>query len=226
MRFRTPLLLLAFFFAGVTDARAQDWGVGFSSGPFVFGDFAERSSRIVDGTGNSVDVTSSLSAATRAGGMGHVERFFNDRFSMRLDATFTHAPLAISTEAGDNDPVSLEVGEMDVVTVALTGALRFNRGGRLRPFVLAGPAYVVYNVEADEDAGAIPLFTGSRNRFAVVAGLGVEWWWSDRFAIRAEASDTYSEPPLEKSDFGPSGERIEIERPHHVHTTLGFTYRF
>lgn len=205
---------------------AQEWGVGFSSGPFIFGDFAERTSRITDSTGNTVEVTSSLSADTSAGAMLHVERFFNDRFSARADATFTRAPLAVSTERDNEDPVALTVGDMDVTTLALTGALRFNRGGRIRPFVFAGPAYVMYDFQRDRDSGAIPIFSGGRNEFAIVGGLGAEWWLSDRLALRAEASDTYSEAPLEKSDFGAAGERIEIKRPHHLHTTIGMTYRF
>lgn len=224
IKHRLSLLLAAFIVA--SPAAAQEWGIGFSSGPFIFGDFAERTSRITDSLGNTVEVTSSLSAETRAGGMVHLERFFNDRFSVRADATFTRAPLAVSTERDNEDPVALTVGEMDATTIALTGAMRFNRGGRLRPFLFAGPAYVMYDFDRDDDSGAIPIFEGARNRFAVVGGAGAEWWWSDRFAIRGELSDTYSEAPLEASDFGPAAERIEIKRPHHIHTTLGLTYRF
>lgn len=226
---RTVVISIVFAMLTPTIAHGGDWRVGVASGPFIFGDFAERTSRITNGV-DTIRVTSSLSAETRAGVAVDLERSFNDRFSLRLDATFTRAPLAIKTESNDDDDpdedgVSLTVGEMDATTLALTFAWRFNRGGRIRPYLFAGPAWVLYDFDRNEKTGAIPIFEGTRERAAIVAGGGAEWWISDRFALRGELSDTYSEAPLEESDF--SGVRsVEIEEPHHVHTTVGVKYRF
>lgn len=205
---------------------AQNWAVTVGTGPFVFGDLAERESRVVTES-SSTEVTSILKAATRAGVSGEVERLFNDRFSARLVGTFTRSPLSVKNRSESGDGVRLDVGDLNVATFSLLGAFRFNRGGALRPYVAAGPAYALYNMEDTEDEGVDPLFEGTRGRWGVAAAAGVEWWLSERFALRGEISDTLTETPLRSEDFSrPRTSRLDLEDPHNIHTTIAASYRF
>lgn len=221
-------MILAILFAN--SLAAAEWSATVGTGPFVFGNLAERTSTVTNGE-QTTKVESSLSAATRAGITGELERRFNERLSARLAATFTRSPLSVKTDSSNDDPdsdgVSLNVGDLNVTTFAALLAFRFNRGGSLRPFLAAGPAYALYNMEDSDDEGVEPLFTGTRGRWGVTAAAGVEWWLSDRFAVRAELSDVYTETPLEEGDLSrPRNGSLEIKDPHNVHTTIGATYRF
>lgn len=69
-------ILLTLFFVSISSiphALADGWSVGAGTGPFVFGYFVERSTRIVTDGGQSTSRTR-LSAATRPGGAADVER--------------------------------------------------------------------------------------------------------------------------------------------------------
>jgi opacity protein-like surface antigen len=219
---RNAVFILAIMLSAST-LRAQDWAVGIGTGPFVFGDLASRTATISNGE-STVKTESILSADTRVGVVGDVERFFNDRLSARLEGTFTRSPLSVKSRSGDSNTVRLNVGDLNVSTYALSLVYRFNRTGTFRPYVMAGPAYVLYDISRDDSTGAIPVFEGARGRWAVNAGGGLEWWLSRNLAVRGELADIYSESPLEQSDF-PTG-KVTTERPHHVHTSIGATWRF
>ena len=61
--------------------------------------------------------------------------------------------------------------------------------------------------------------------WGVSVGGGVGWWLSDRFAIEGEITDVATKSPFESEDF-PAAQRVQIERPHNIHTTAGIRYRF
>jgi hypothetical protein len=218
------LILLTLMFS--LPAGAQNWALSFSSGPFVFGDFAENQTRIRPFSNGDSAFTHSLSAATRPGAVAGLERYWSPRLSIRLESTFTESPLAVKSGSGD-DSVSLDIGDLSVTTFALPLVFRFNRGGDFRPLLFLGPAYVVYDINQKQGSGVVPLFTGARGEAGGIGGAGLEWWWSNRFGLRAAISDIVTESPLERSDFqGPVPDTLEIKTAHNLHTTVGLAYRF
>lgn len=202
--------------------QAQDWSIGVGTGPFVFGDFAERRIRV--GTPGSSSVTSiTISAATRPGLSVDVERMLSSSFSVRLGGTFTESPVTLRSRQGDNS-VSTDAGKIDVGTFALPLIWNINRGGTFRFHLGAGPAYALYHIR--RRAGEAALFKGTRPRWGAVAQGGVAWQWSRRFAVEGEISDVVTSSILERSDFPPDSAGIDIPKPHNVHTTIGVRYRF
>jgi hypothetical protein len=221
---RTILLALLLFAAPLS---AGDWSLAVGSGPFVFGNLAERRATLSNGD-EHITVRSSISAATRAGVSAEVERAVNKRFSTRLGATLTRSPLSVKSKSSNDDPssdgVTLDVGDLNVMTIAAVAVMHFNQGGSLRPYLLAGPAYGLYNMEEDETD---PLFTGTRGRLGGVAGAGVEWWFRKNFGVRAEFSDIYTRQVLKRDDFsGTSSQTLELENLHNVHTLFSVVYGF
>lgn len=227
---KSAILLTLLLAALPSTALGQEWIGSVASGPFVFGDFAERKATIDLGD-DSVDVTTTLSADTRPGLMLDVERLLNDRFAIRLEGTATRAPMSAKTLSDDDDPsgdgVTIEIGDLDVLSIAAAAVFRFNRGGSLRPYLLGGPAWVTYKMDDEDKTGVEPLFDGRRSRIGALVGAGVEWWWRPRLAIRAELADIYTESPLERSDFrGTPSSKLQIDNTHNVHTNIGLRYRF
>jgi opacity protein-like surface antigen len=214
--------LLVLFAFPVT---AADWGIGAGSGAFLYGDFARFQSTV--GTElSTVPVEEVLAADTRPGLQIHLERFVGERWSIRSDATFARSPIAIRA-SDDEDAVALDVGELDVLTISLAAAFRFNRGGRVRPYLYAGPVWAQFAVRENDETGVPPIFRESRTEIGAVGGAGVEWWVSDRFAIRGEISDIVTPSPFEESDFrGIEGQHVEIPDAHNIHTLVGVTWRF
>ena len=209
-------------------AGAGEWTVGASAGPFFSGRFAESQVTIVNGE-STVRISRSLTAKTRAGLLLDVERRFNDRVSFRFEAGINEAPLSISTDDDDtpDDGTSLEAGEMRVMTFSIPLVFRFNRAGSLRPYILAGPAYSLYDFEPNQSTGSVPIFDGTRGRLGATAGAGLDWWLSDRLAIFAQTSDIYTRAPLNADDFeGPRPRSYSIENPHNVRTSVGLRYSF
>ena len=227
---RLVLLSLAIVLL-TTGIHADDWAVGVSTGPFVFGNFAE-STRVISNEEQTVEITSTLSAATRAGARVELERFFNQQFSARLEATFTDTELSVKSETDDDpdsDGVTLDVGELSVTTIEIPIAWRINRSDRFRVQVFIGPAVAMYDLDPQIAVGgvAVPLFEGSRTRWGGVAGAGVEWFWGEKWAARATISDLVTSSPLERSDFGPRPvRRLDIPKTHNVHTAFGVLRRF
>lgn len=219
------LTTAAFLVAIILPAEAQQWSFGASTGPFVFGDFVER--RLRAGTGNGTGGTSTLivTAGTRAGVALDLERSFSDRFAVRLEGTFTRAPLAIEQTTG-GDEVEIDGGEIDVSTWMLPLVFRINPRGAFRFHVMAGPAFAVYRARARSNVeGAEPAFSGNQGEWGFAAGGGVGWWVSDRFAIEGNITDIVTSSPFEREQFG-DVPGIDIPRPHNVHTTVGVRYRF
>lgn len=223
MRLFKALLALLLLPASI---HAQKWAVGAASGPFVFGNFAESEARIANQL-ETIKVEHALSAETRAGLMFGVERFFNDRLSIRLEGTAARAPLALKSARQNESATEVGLGDMDVFTLALPVTFRFNRGGRFRPFLAAGPAGAAYDFKPDQSSRVVPLFRGTRLRAGGIAGGGVEWWISERWLIRAEVSDIVTRSPLKLSDFsGPPPPQVDISAPNNVHSVIGAWYRF
>ncbi len=222
-------LLLSLVCPLLQAGASEDWAIGVGTGPFIFGSFAETRSTITNGE-DRVNLTNSLSASTRAGLVLTVERFFNDRLSLRVESAGTSAPLAVKTEQeGSEGSISLDVGDINVLTFAIPLTFRFNRGGSFRPLIFAGPAYAMYDIDRNENiANSVPLFEGTRGRLGAQAGAGLEWrLHGGRFFFRAEIADLITESPLKKSDFsGTLPRRLELNSPHNVHTSLGINYRF
>jgi hypothetical protein len=203
-------------------AFAQDWSIGVGTGPFVFGDFAERT--ILVGTqGSAHPVTTTLAAATRPGLSIDLQHDLTPALALQLDFTLAEAPLAIRNRSGD-ESLSLDAGKIDVGTFSLPLVWRINRSGALRFHLGAGPAYAAYRIR--RRGGEARVFEGTRQRFGAMAAGGVAWQWTPRFAVEGEISDVVTSSPLERSDFGASPSGLRIPRPHNVHTTVGLRYRF
>lgn len=209
-----PTTLLALLFAAV--ASASDWSVGIGSGAFVFGDFAERTIKLATPGGSGMEQTSTLSAATRPGLSVDLQRRLTHRFSLRLEGTFTDAPLQVKTGRGEG--VTIDAGRMDVTTISMPFVWHVSRGGALRFHLYIGPAYAVYDVERDPNTALVGL-EGRRHRYGGIAGAGGAWAWSEHFQIEARISDTVTSSPFRFADS-------KTPKPHHVHTTLGVRYVF
>jgi hypothetical protein len=214
-----PLLACLFPLA----VQAQQWNIGGGVGAFTFGDFSSRTVRIGNESG-SASTTIKLSAKTRPGVTVDLGRDFSDSFGMRLQATWVDAPIAVKN--GDGDGVALDDGKLDVTTLSVPFVWTINSRGSFRFHLLAGPAYAMYRLKRQgttlrDEA----FFNGTRNRFGVIGGAGVDWWWSRRFAVEGEISDILTSSPIERADYqGLRG--VDIPRPHNVHTTVGLRYRF
>lgn len=204
---------------------AQQWSVGVGTGVFVFGDFVERTMRVGNPGGPTSTSTVILSAGTRPGLSVDVERRLTHRLGLRLEGTFTRAPLGVEQNSG-GDPVEIDTGDLDVATFALPIVFRTNRGGALRFTLHGGPALAVYRAHAVENVeGAAPAFEGTQNEWGVTFGGGAAWWLSDRFAIEANLTDIITSSPFDREDF-PDVPGIDIKRPHNVHTTVGARWTF
>jgi hypothetical protein len=211
-------LLLAF------PARGDGWSLGAGIGPFVFGYFVERTTKIVTESGSST-TRSRLSAATRPGGSADIENDFNDWLGVRLDASWTRAPMKI--KSGSNG-VTFEAGQAYVTTFALPLIVNLNRHGAFRVHLAGGPAYALYDMKATTGGGStLSIFNGTRGRWGGAAGGGVSWWMSDRFAVEGEIQDIITASPFRRSDFPALNfGGVNIPKTHNVHTTAGIRYRF
>ena len=218
LRFAPLLLLLP----ATLFAQSESFGLG--AGPFIFGHFVERTNRIGNETDSSI-VRSTLSAATRVGVTADFEHDLNSWLAVRLQGTFTHAPLKVKTRSG-NTGVQLNAGTMNVTTVALPFVVRLNRRGSFRFHLMAGPAWAMYDAKPAAGVHSSGVFEGTRDRWGVEAGGGVSWWLSDRVAVSGEIADIYTSSPFERSDLPALTTGVDIPRTHNIHTTAGIRYRF
>jgi outer membrane protein with beta-barrel domain len=220
---KKSLRLILPFLLSALPAAAQDWSLGVATGPFVFGKLAERTVRATVGGPDVSISTIKLSAATRPGLVVDVERDFNDRFALRLQGTFTDAPLAIKPDTGGG--VSIDAGKIDVTTLTLPLVIRINPHGRFRFHIMGGPAYAMYRVKRVFNTVSLTPVAGTRSRFGGMAGAGLEWAWSKRFSVEGDVVDIVTSSPFEKSDFVGQGS-INIPKPHNEHATVGLRLRF
>jgi opacity protein-like surface antigen len=222
---KKTLTLAAALLAITLPLAAQDWSVGAGSGAFIFGDFVERRLRPTTGeTPAGEGVTLTLSAATRAGLAVDVEHGFAPRWAVRLEGTFTSAPLSVK-EKGTTGVTPVGAGDMDVTTVMLPLVFRINPRGALRFHIMGGPAYAMYRVQGRANASGISPFDETRSEWGFAAGAGAAWWLSDRFAVEGKAVDISTSSPFHRDDF-PDVPGFNIVRPHNVHTTLGVRWKF
>jgi hypothetical protein len=222
MRKTQPLALLLLLFA--SSSRADGWSLGIGTGPFVFGTFVERTTRVGNDAG-SATITSKLSAATRPGGSVDIEHDLNDWLGIRLDAAWTRAPIKVKSSSSQG--VSFDAGHANITTVALPLVINLNRHGAFRAHLVAGPSYAFYDMKARTGGGAtLSLFDGTRGRWGGVAGGGVAWWMRERFALEGEVADIVTSSPFRRSDFTSTFGGIKIPKTHNVHSTVGIRYRF
>lgn len=205
-------------------ASAQSWSASVSTGPFIFGSFAERSATITSGSG-STTTRSRLSAATRVGGAADIERELSRRLGIRLDAAWTRAQLSVKSTSGASG-VAFDAGHISVTSFALPLVFHVNRAGAFRFHLMGGPAYAIYEVSRRAVASPVPLFEGTRARFGVSAGFGAGWWVSDRLGVEWQAADTITESPLQPEEVAANGRGVKLMKPHNGHTTIGIRYRF
>lgn len=204
-------------------AAAQNWSVGGGTGAFVFGDFVVRTLRATTGGATSTSEVR-LSGRTRPGLSVDVERSFSDRFAMRLEGTFTHAPMVVKDEGGGT--VDLDAGKLDVATFAVPLVFRINPRGAVRFHLMAGPAYAEYRIKhRTSTAPELTVFEGTRGRWGVAAGAGIAWWLSERVALEGQITDITTSSPFERSEIIASGQ-VRIPRTKNVHTTVGARWRF
>lgn len=222
---KKSLLVLAVCALAIAPLQAQNWSLGAGTGPFVFGDFVRRTLQ-TGNEGASGQQTTRLSASTRAGLSADIERNFGgDRFAIRLEGTFTRAPLAI--KGSSSGGVALDAGRINVGTLTTPLVLRLNPRGTFRFHVMGGPAYAIYNISRrSNSASTLSPFTGSRARWGAALGGGLDWQWSPRFAVEGQIADISTTSPFKRSEFPGGLAHLEIPRTRNVHTTLGLRYRF
>lgn len=207
-------------------AAARNWSFGAGTGPFVFGDFVRRT-LLTGNEGASGTQTTRLSAKTRVGLSADLERDLGgDRFAIRLEGTFTQAPIAI--KGSTSNGVALDAGKINVTTFQTPIVLRLNPRGAIRFHIMGGPAYAEYNIRRRTNAsGTLPPFTGTRGRWGAALGGGVGWYWSKNFGVEGQITDITTTSPFKRTDFSTGGfSHIEIPRTRNVHTTVGIRYRF
>ena len=219
------LLPLLLFVAAVSPVEAENWSIAVSSGPFVWGQFVERTSKVTTGDSTTTQ-TITLSASTRPGLSVDIERRFGDRFALRLEGAFARAPIAIKGTSRQDPTVSIPAGDIDVVTVMLPLIIRINPRGTFRFHVMAGPAAAAYTIRTRQNApGTIPLFRGTRNELGAAIGAGGAWHLNDRWSIEGNITDINTSSPFREEEIGGLGS-VEIPRPNNLHTTVGLRYRF
>ena len=209
----------------VAPLRAQNWSFGAGTGPFVFGDFVRRTLQ-TGNEGAGGRQTTRLSASTRPGLSLDLERNLGgDRFAIRLEGTFTHAPLAIkgSSSAG----VALDAGKINVGTFMTPLVIRLNPRGTFRFHIMGGPAYALYNLtRRSNSSSTLSPFTGTRARWGAALGGGLDWQWSPRFAVEGQIADVSTTSPFKRSEFAGGLAHVQIPRTRNVHTTVGLRYKF
>jgi hypothetical protein len=223
MRKTLLALMIALIFPEV--AVAEGWSVGTATGPFVFGHFIERTSSITTELGSG-STKSIFSAATRPGAAVDLQRDFNDRLSLRMQGTWTSAPVRIKSTSG-NTGVTIDAGHLNVTTFVAPLVLQINPHGAVRFHLMAGPAYALYRVHRRGSEGAtLPLFEGTRGRWGGAAGVGVAWWWSSKFAVEWRVADIVTASPFRARDIAPSSRGVRIPKPQNGYTAVGIRYRF
>lgn len=222
---KKPLVLLAACAFIVAPLQAQNWSFGAGTGPFVFGDFVRRTLQ-TGNEGAGGQQTTRLSASTRPGLALDLERNLGgDRFAIRLEGTFTHAPLAV--KGSGSGGVALDAGKINVTTFTTPLIIRLNPRGTFRFHVMGGPAYAFYNIRRRPNAAAtLSPFTGTRARWGAVLGGGLDWQWSPRFALEGQISDISTTSPFKRSEFASGLSRVQVPRTRNVHTTVGLRYKF
>jgi outer membrane protein with beta-barrel domain len=217
--------LVGFALLAASAAHAENWSLGAGVGPFIFGHFVERTISLSNGTG-SATTKSVLSAETRAGLSGNIEYDFNKRLAARLEVSWIESPLRIKSTSGDQG-TSIDAGHMNMTTFVVPLVFRINPNGALRFDILGGPAYALYNVQRDTTPSSpLPFFEGTRGQWGGAGAVGVEWWWSRRFAVEWQAEYIVTSSPFRIEDFGSSAKGIHIPKPRNGHTTIGIRYRF
>lgn len=218
-------LFVGFALLAASTAYADHWSFGAGAGPFIFGHFVERTLTIANETG-SATTKSVLSAETRVGATGNVEYDFSKVLAARLEVSWTDSPLRIKSTSGDTG-TSIDAGHVNVTTIVLPLVFRLNPNGSFHFDILGGPAYSLYNVHRDTTpAASLPFFEGTRGQWGGAGAVGVEWWWSKRFAAEWQAEYVVTSSPFHIEDFGTSAKGIHIPKPRNGHTTIGIRYRF
>ena len=167
---------------------AENWSIGGAIGPFVFGQFAERTVVINTETGTG-KTTSRLSAATRPGAAADIERDFNDWLAVRLEAAWTQSKLRLKSSGGGTG-VTIDSGRVNVTTFVVPFVVRLNRGS-IRFHLMGGPAYALYNMRLQ--TGYHPQFArnnlqlnrgaGRFSEIGLLAGVAAtDWSWAPLFA--------------------------------------------
>ena len=222
---KKSLLILAACAVVITPLQAQNWSFGAGAGPFVFGDFVRRT-LLTGNEGASGQQTTRLSASTRPGLSVDLERNLGgDRFAIRLEGTFTHAPLAV--KGSGSGGVALDAGKINVSTFMTPLVIRLNPRGTFRFHIMGGPAYALYNISRRSNStSTLSPFTGTRARWGAGLGGGLDWQWSPRFAVEGQIADITTTSPFKRSEFPAGLARVKIPRTRNVHTTIGLRYRF
>jgi hypothetical protein len=218
-------LALAVAAVSSTTVHGEAWSLGATTGPFIFGHFVERTQTVNTETG-SATTKSRLSAATRAGAALDLERDLNDWLAIRLEGTWTRAPLRIKSKSG-NQGVTIDAGHLNLTTFVFPLVVHFNRRAALRFHVMGGPAYALYDVRRRTGGGTtLPLFEGTRARWGGAGAVGAGWWWNSRFGVEWQAQEIVTASPFRVSDVAASPRGIHIPKPRNGHTTIGIRYRF
>ena len=224
LTFHMPKLFFCILLAALP-ARAQNWSVGVGAGPFVFGHFVERTTRVTTGEGTATQ-TATLSAETRAGITVDLERRLGDRFAVRLEGSFTRSPLGIKGPDRQDESVEISAGDIDVTAMMLPLVIRINPRGTFRFHVMGGPAAAAYTIRTRPNAaGTIPVFRGTRTEWGAALGAGMAWQWSEYFAVEVNLTDINTSSPFRREEIGGIG-AIEIQRPDNLHSTVGIRYKF
>jgi hypothetical protein len=222
---RKSFLAITLLIATSSSAFCEGSSLGVATGPFVFGRFAERTVTLNTETGMGTTKTR-LSAATRAGAVVDIERDLTDRFAVRLEGTWTRAPLRIKAASGSQG-LTIDAGRISATAISAPFIFRINPRGAFRFELLAGPAYALYDVHRRAGGGvSAPLFEGTRGRWGGVAGAGAAWWWSRSLAVEGRVQDIVTSSPFRRTDITPSGQGVHIPKPQNGHTTIGIRYRF
>ncbi len=164
------LPFLAFVLLSTFPLAAQNWSVGVGAGPFVFGDFLERRVRIGTGEGTTGVTTLVLSPLRGRGRWSIWSAAINDRWAVRLEGSFTNAPLRLEQSGANGNGSDLDSGDLDVSTFVLPVVFRINRSGAFRFHVMAGPALALYRGDAPGGVSSQPLFEGTQNQWGLAYG--------------------------------------------------------
>jgi outer membrane beta-barrel protein len=134
---------------------------------------------------------------------------FTDRWA--LEFSLGETPTAVTD-------LPMKDIDLDLTTLDVNAVYHFDLGSRWVPYVTAGAGYAMADLDTPIGGtiNGAPVSIDDDDGFTANAGVGVKFYATDRFSLRAEARYRYVDSVLE--DVGDSLNTVE--------TTLGVAWKF
>lgn len=161
-----------------------------------------------------------------AAGLGFaLNYFFTDRLSVESKASIVRSDLALRVRTGPDSVVLIDLGDFDLYPLTVMLQYHFSTSGSLRPYVAAGPGYLILdNIETRQLGPQGVSKIEFDNSIGLVVGGGLNYNFSSRFHLNVDARYIPLESSSEVTFVGSSNVQEIDVRPLIVSAGLG--YRF